>query len=93
MHKIAKIKIKSRQAQLSTNNTPQIYPPKVGNLIPVKPAPHFKCQTRYTNKTTLKTRVSGATYTNTSPGSRSKRMPHTGPSVSHRQMLNSASKV
>ena len=84
----------NKQLQQRANNaTSQMYPPKVGNLIPGRPASHSSAKTRYTTKTTFKTRTSAATHTTTPPGNRRKRIPRTGHSVSGRQMLNDASKV
>ena len=35
----------NKQLQQRANNaTSEMYPPKVGHLIPVRPASHFKCQ-------------------------------------------------
>ena len=51
MHKITKDKNKiqtgaaiNKQLERANDATSQMYPPKVGKLIPVRPASHFKCQ-------------------------------------------------
>ena len=51
MRKTTKIKkiqtgeaINKQLQQRANDATSQTYPPKVGNLIPVRPASHFKCQ-------------------------------------------------